>query len=117
MAEDRNKPPPGYSTITAGNTPSWVGTCTDWKYSHADAVAACWEHRDRVVAGALHHFEAAPHAAFLLGQRVTADDREQQALGVEKALAAVREWVEAGQRWRLQDALVDLAAKVRRSDD
>ncbi len=136
MSQDRSNPPPGYIVSESEDDEGehWPadietsdGFCVDGR-SREEAVAACWEHSDRVAADG---FTAASDGlATYLGQPkgtietrkirsdvvsvITQRDREQQAKALEEAVGAMRDEhvdVEVFADW-----LRERAEKVRRGD-
>ena len=143
MSEDRSKPPSGYEVEKEWDV---IGEmylpripCPDFPRGEAEAIAACWEHHDRVANNVHPRYTEACREAFTRGRNAgiafTVDafaahdpkrDREQQAIGRRKALndvvLRVKEHNEEGEAstwigiWALAE-LGDMdAEKVRRGD-
>lgn len=121
MSEDRSKPPPGYEvekdwyrdgefdddTIYMPRIP-----CPNFPRTEDEAIAICWTHRDGVLLEAMAStFPGSPSSSKMLEDY----NRQQQALGIEKAANDMESAYGKGTISRV-DHLREYAGKVRRGD-
>lgn len=130
MAKDRSKPPPEYGVD--GSHDLWDvkafgghGQPVAFYDSEAEAVAACWDHRARIVDEkvgeardeAYARGRAEEKAEWIeAGEQTLKHDREQQALGIEKAAAAILGAHGNRAQFDPSSWLRERAEKVRRGD-
>ena len=99
MAEDRSKPPPGYEAYLTEGRVLWraAALTAGGLRGKADAVAACWEHRDRVI----------DRQVDVMLEQQDKLLREARARGIEMAIEEADE---------CREVLQELAEKVRHGD-